>query len=61
MPKLLKEVYTTYEGARKRAAFENGVAKGEFERGGKAKHYHYSIMSFENYYKVAREPHEDVS
>jgi hypothetical protein len=44
MTKLLKERYKTYEGARKRAAFENGLARGEFERGDKAKHYHYSIV-----------------
>jgi hypothetical protein len=37
--KLLREKYKTYEGARKRTAFENGLAKGEFQRGDKAKHY----------------------
>jgi hypothetical protein len=42
--KLLKEKYKTYEGARKRAASENGLAKGEYERGYKAKHYHYTVI-----------------
>ncbi len=42
--KLLKQVYSTYEGARKRAAFENGVAKSEYENGYKAKHYHYAVV-----------------
>lgn len=42
--KLLKEVYKTYDGARKRAAFENALARSEFERGYKAKHYRYSIV-----------------
>lgn len=44
MARFLKEKYKTYEGARKRAAFENGVARSEFERGIKARHYHYSIV-----------------
>lgn len=43
--KLLKEIYKTYEGARKRAAFENSLARSEFERGYKAKHYRYSIVA----------------
>ena len=43
MTKLLKERYKTYEGARKRAAFENDLARGEFERGDKAKHSHYVV------------------
>jgi hypothetical protein len=42
--KLLKEKYKTYEGARKRAAFENGIAKGEYEKGYRAKHYHYTVI-----------------
>jgi len=54
MAKLLKEKYKTYEGARKRAAFENGVARGEYERGYKAKHYHYSIVQEGELYRVSR-------
>ncbi len=54
--KLLKETYKTYEGARKRAAFENGVAKFEFEHGIKAKHYRYSIVEqADGTYRVSRE------
>jgi hypothetical protein len=41
--KTLKERYRTHEGARKRCAFENGIAKGEYERGDKAKNYKYTI------------------
>jgi hypothetical protein len=44
MTKVLKEKYKTYEGARKRAAFENAIAKAEFNRGLKAHHYHYSVV-----------------
>jgi hypothetical protein len=43
--KLLKEIYKTYEGARKRAGFENGLARFEFERGYKAKHYQYRVVA----------------
>jgi hypothetical protein len=56
--KLLRETYKTYEGARKRAAFENGVAKSEFERGSKAKHYRYTVVQYDGVYRVAREPIE---
>jgi len=52
--KLLKEVYKTYEGARKRAAFENGLAKSEFERGYKAKHYYYAIVPEGACFRVQR-------
>lgn len=45
--KLLKEIYKTYEGARKRAAFENSLARSEFERGYKAKHYRYYVVTFD--------------
>ena len=53
--KLLKEKYKTYEGARKRVAFENSLARGEFERGYKAKHYRYSIVADGDVWRVARE------
>jgi hypothetical protein len=43
-PKLPRETYKTYAGADKRARFENGLAKSEFERGFKAKHYHYTVI-----------------
>ena len=45
MTKLLKEKYKTYEGARKRAAFENGVAGSEFRNGYKARVYRYTIVA----------------
>ena len=48
--KLLKQVYKTYEGARKAAAFENGVAPSEFARGDKAKLYRYTVVEEANYY-----------
>ena len=54
MQKLLKEKYKTYEGARKRAAFENGLARHEFEQGYKAKHYHYSVITENDTWRVAR-------
>jgi hypothetical protein len=38
------KVFKTYEGARKRAAFENAMAKGEFQRGDKAKLYSYRVV-----------------
>jgi hypothetical protein len=44
MAKLLTAKYKTFEGARKRAAFENGIAKHEFERGYKARHYIYRAV-----------------
>ncbi len=53
--KLLKETYKTYEGARKRCGFENGLAKHEFERGYKAKHYRYHIVQENGAFRVARE------
>lgn len=52
--KLLKEVYKTYEGARKRAGFENGLARSEFEHGYKAKHYHYIVVGTEGAWRVQR-------
>jgi hypothetical protein len=49
MTKLLKQVYKSYEGARKRTAFENGVAPGF-----KAKLYHYSVVAEGNAWRVQR-------
>lgn len=59
--KLLTEKYKTYEGARKRAAFENGVARSEFEHGLKAKHYCYSVVAECDAWRVARETVKRVS
>jgi hypothetical protein len=60
--KLLGTKYKTVEGARKRAAFENGLAKGEFERGDKAKHYRYSTIQDDNgLWRVARDAHPVVA
>lgn len=53
--KLLKEVYKTCEGARKRAAFENSLARHEFERGYKAKHYRYSTVQEGSAFRVRRD------
>lgn len=54
--KLLRETYKTHEGARKRAGFENAMARGEFERGDKARLYAYTIVAGNapNTYRVAR-------
>lgn len=53
--KLLRERYKTYEGARKRTAFENAMAKGEYERGDKAKLYRYATVKDETgAYRVER-------
>ena len=53
--KLLKEKYKTWEGARKRAGFENGVARGEYERGDKARHYHYTVVQEGELWRVQRD------
>ncbi len=54
--KVLKEHYKTYEGARKRCAFENGLAKSEFEHGYKAHHYRYVVtQDSDGNWRVARE------
>ena len=53
--KLLKEIYKTYEGARKRAAFENAVAPGEFQRGGKARLYRYLVVAENGHWRVQRQ------
>jgi hypothetical protein len=45
MSKLLREKYKTYEGARKRCGFENGVAISEFKNGYKARLYHYRVVA----------------
>jgi hypothetical protein len=59
--KLLKEVYKTYEGARKRCAFENGVARGEYQRGDKARHYHYTVIAeLDNTWRVQRDNGGDL-
>jgi hypothetical protein len=42
--KLLKEKYKTYDGAIKRCGFENSIARFEYERGYKARHYHYTVI-----------------
>jgi hypothetical protein len=41
--RLIGPTYKTYEGARKRAAFENGVAPSEFKNGYKVKLYAYTV------------------
>lgn len=41
----LRENYKTIEGARKRAAFENGVAPSEFRSGYKARLYAYRVVA----------------
>jgi hypothetical protein len=53
--KLLREKYKTVEGARKRMAFENGIAKGEYMRGYKRKIYRYSVIEHDGSYRVQRD------
>ena len=57
--KLLKEIYKTEEGARKRAAFENGLARFEYERGYKARHYRYAVVQQGETWRVQRENRKD--
>lgn len=52
--KLLRERYKTWDGANKRCGFENAMAKGEYERGDKAKFYRYTIVKEGEDYRVAR-------
>lgn len=52
--KLLKEKYKTYEGARKRAAFENAWAASEFTRGHTARRYRYAVITQDGCYRVQR-------
>jgi hypothetical protein len=56
MVKLLKETYKTRDGAEKRCRFENSLARHEFERGYKARHYAYSVVTDSNgAWRVQRE------
>ncbi len=48
--KLLREKYKTYEGARKRAAFENALARSGFAR------YRYGVVGEGSSYRVERVP-----
>ncbi len=53
--KLLREVYKTYEGARKRAGFENGVAASEHANGYKARLYRYAVIAQDGAWRVQRD------
>jgi hypothetical protein len=48
MMKLIAQKYKTYEGARKRAVFENSAAPGEFKRDDKARLYCYRVVADPN-------------
>lgn len=52
--RLLGAKYKTLEGARKRAAFENGVAPGEYRRGDKARLYRHTVQRIDGMWRVAR-------
>ena len=52
--RLLKEIYKTEEGARKRAAFENSMARSEYERGYKARPYRYRVVQEGETWRVQR-------
>jgi len=58
-PKLLRERYTTLQGATKRAAFENAVAPGEYARGEKARVYAYRVTQDDTgAWRVERHAHK---
>ena len=56
--RLLREKYRTWEGAHKRARFENALAAGEYARGDKARLYRYEVLqdctTSEVHFRVAR-------
>lgn len=52
--RLLREKYKTYHGAAGRAAFERGIAPGEYERGYKARLYNYRVVEHDGCYRVER-------
>jgi len=56
--KTLKEIYKTLAGAQKRCGFENGIAKGEFNRGDKARHYVYTVEKEGDAWRVVRNVRE---
>ena len=58
--RLLREKYKTREGAAKRAAFERGIAPGEFRRGDKARLYGYRVVLHEGFFRVERYVPEKV-
>jgi hypothetical protein len=47
--------YKTWEGAHKRAAFENGLARGEYARGEKRRIYRYHVVEKDGCYRVQRD------
>lgn len=47
---MLAAKYKTWEGANKRAQFENGVAPGEYKRGDVARLYRFNVIE-DPYYK----------
>ena len=51
---LLREKYTTIQGATKRAKFENGVAFSEYAAGWKARLYAYHVVMVDTFYRVER-------
>jgi len=51
---MLRQKYKTYEGARRRAAFENMVAPGEFQRGQRARLYTYAVVQIDGMWRVER-------
>ncbi len=53
--KLLREVYKTHEGARKRAGFENGIAGSEYRNGHKARLYRYTVVAQDGAWRVQRD------
>ena len=59
--KLLKEKYKTYDGAHKRTGFENSLARFEFERGDKARHYKYRTEAHDGAWRVVRYTPEELT
>jgi len=54
MAKLLRQKYTTFSGAAKRAAFERAVAPSEFAKGYKARLYSFRVVEYGGNYRVER-------
>ena len=53
--KMLREKYKTFEGASKRARFENGIAPSEYHKGYKSRLYRYSAVEHEGLWRVQRD------
>lgn len=53
-PRTIAGKYKTWQGAEKRAGFENGVAESEYRHGYKAAVYRYRVIAEDGVYRVQR-------